>query len=345
MSAQEARAIIPHTRIVWYLTFVVRRTYEKRWGLFHDPEVAKEIAQLDAQRDCQRIAHLLAAYEFPWDLQRALELALFYTYGSARVSKLLDATGEFRRNGQKRYDDTRLLINHIIDAGWDSEVGRRAFDRMNRSHGHYRIPNDDFLFVLWTFMEFPIRWTRAYARRAMTDHEQRGWFHFWVGVGERMGLEGIPASKEAFDRWVDDYKDAWFVPNDASARVAAATVGILEGWVPRPLRRRVASVVYAFFDDDPQFLAAVGATKPPPHMRPLLEGALRAFARVKRVVAIGDYPTLPDSPINRTYPDGRYHIEALRPDRLREIEEAQARRSGAAAARPPPRTGSRRKGA
>lgn len=82
-----------------------------------------------ARADCQRIAHQLSAYEFPWDFQRALELALCYTYGSASVSRLLDGTGEFRTNGQKRYDDTRLLITHLIDAGWDGEVGRRAAPR------------------------------------------------------------------------------------------------------------------------------------------------------------------------------------------------------------------------
>lgn len=220
-------------------------TYAKRFGLLRNPEVTKEIARLDARRDCQRIVHLLAAYEFPWDFQRALELALFYTYGSDTVAKLLDRTGEFHEHGQKRYDDTRLLMTHIIDSGWDGEIGRRALARMNKSHGHYRIANDDFLFVLWTFIEFPIRWSRAYAHRAMTPHEELAWFHFWAGVGERMGLLGIPATKEAFDRFVRDYETMHFVPNEASRRVAASTVHILEGWFPSPSEPRRAGRLLA----------------------------------------------------------------------------------------------------
>lgn len=295
-------------------------TYRKRLGLLPNPAVAAEIARLDSRQDCQRIAHLLAGYEFPWDYQRALELALFYTYGSASVSKLLDGTGEFRKNGQKRYDDTRLLMTHLIDSGWDGEFGRRALARINQSHGHYRIPNDDFLFVLWTFIDFPVRWTGQYAHRAMTGHEQQAWFHFWEGVGERMGITGIPETKAVFDRWIEAYKAQAFVPDAASARVAAATVGILEGWLPPRLRRPVAPLVYSFFDDDPQFLAAIGVRKPPFFVRPLLETALRALGRTRRVLAPGDYPTRPDSSVNRSYGEEGYRIEDLRPHKLKERE-------------------------
>lgn len=302
------------------------QTYAKPLGLLHNPQVAAEIAGLDARRDCQRIAHLLSAYEFAWDFQRALELALFYTYGSASVSRLLDGTGEFRQNGQKRYDDTRLLMSNIIDSGWDGDFGRRALARMNQSHGHYRIPNDDFLFVLWTFIDFPIRWTREYARRAMTAHEQEAWFHFWLGVGERMGISDIPTSKAGFDAWVTHYKAEQFQPSDASARVAAATVGILEGWLPARLRRPVAPVVYSFFSDDPLFLAAVKAPRPAPWLRPVLATALRALARMKRTLALGPYPMRPDSPLNRTYGQGGYAIEELRPEKLGTREKENATR-------------------
>lgn len=297
--------------------------YAKRLGLLPNPAVAAEIARLDSRADCQRIAHLLGGYEFPWDYQRALELALFYTYGSASVARLLDGTGEFRNDGQKRYDDTRLLMTHIIDSGWDGEFGRQALARMNRSHGHYRIANDDFLFVLWTFIEFPIRWTAAYAHRAMTLHEQQAWFHFWEGVGERMGLTGIPASKTDFDRWVDVYKAREFRPNDASARVAAATIHILEGWLPPRLRRPVAPMVYSLFDDDAAFLAAIGVKRPPRLLRPLVENALRALARVKGRLAIGDYPVRPDSGLNRTYGKAGYAIDELRPHKLKEREAGE----------------------
>ena len=96
------------------------------FGFAHAPAVRREIAALDARADCQRIVHLLATCEFPEDLLRSMELALFHTYGSRSVARLLDRTGEFRCRGQKRYDDTRLLIGQFIESGWDGEAGRRA---------------------------------------------------------------------------------------------------------------------------------------------------------------------------------------------------------------------------
>jgi hypothetical protein len=295
--------------------------YPKRFGVLQNPAVAAEIARLDATRDCQRIAHLLAAYEFGWDFMRATELALFYTYGSASVSRLLDGTGEFRQHGQKRYDDTRLLMAHLIHDGYDGEVGRRALARVNTSHGHYRIPNDDFLFVLWTFIHFPIRWTDEVGPRRLSAHEREGWFRFWVGVGERMNLRDIPPSLAAFDAWVDTYQAREFRPCAASARVAADTLHIIEAWLPAPLRASVGPVVYSFFDDDPAFLAAIGVKAPPPWLRPARRRALRAAAVARRTLALGDYPVTPDSGPNRSYGKGDYAIEELRPHKLKAREE------------------------
>lgn len=293
-----------------------KQTYAKRLGFMPDPEVAKEIARLDAHDDCQRIVHLLTSYEFPWDITRSLELALFYTYGSNRVSRLLDRTGEFRDHGQKRYDDTRLLIAHLMESGWDGDCGRRALARMNESHAHYTIPNDDFLFVLWTFIEFPIRWTSTSAHRPMTDHEQRAWFSFWRGIGERMGLRDVPHTKAALDAFVREYSKVHMVPDPASARVAEATMDILRGWLPDALRPLAAPIVYCLLDE-PAFLAAVGASPSPAALGVVVRGALSALAGVRKVWAIGAYPNRVDDPLDRTYPDHRYRIEDLVPDRLR----------------------------
>jgi hypothetical protein len=290
--------------------------YRKRWGFAPNPAVAREIASLDARADCQRIVHLLSAYEFPWDLSRALELALFYTYGSASVSRLLDRTREFADHGQKRYDDTRLLIAHLMQSGWDGDIGRRALARMNGTHANYpSIPNDDFVFVLWTFIDFPLRWTRAFSYRSMTPHEQLAWFHFWTELGQRMGIQDLPTSKAALDAWVEAYCQRAFVAGDpASARVAQATVDIMRAWLPRGLRWTVAPVAYSLFAKDPRFLAAVSARG-----SLLLGGwvslALRGLGWLKKIWAIGPYPYPVDAARNRSYPDNRYRIEDLAPDK------------------------------
>jgi len=46
-------------------------------------------SQADDGRDCQQVVRRLATVVFPWDTTRALELALFRSFASARIGVLL----------------------------------------------------------------------------------------------------------------------------------------------------------------------------------------------------------------------------------------------------------------
>jgi hypothetical protein len=213
-----------------------RPVYKKPFGIFRNAAVRREIETLDPVNDCQRIVHLLACYEFPFDITRCLELALFHTYGSVPISALLHKTGEFRRVGQKRYDDTRLLISHFLEDGYDSPFGTAAIARMNTIHGHFSIPNDDYLFVLSTFISYPINWVKQYGYRPMTGKEQTAWFNFFRKIGERMGMSDIPADWPGFQRWIDAYEEKNLVYAESNQAVANSTIAIFEGWFPGPLK-------------------------------------------------------------------------------------------------------------
>jgi hypothetical protein len=75
----------------------------------------EEIKKLDPLRDHLRIVFLDSAYEFPFDITRALEFALFRTYAVPSIGALLDRTGEFKARPQKRYDDTDLLVSEFYE--------------------------------------------------------------------------------------------------------------------------------------------------------------------------------------------------------------------------------------
>lgn len=188
--------------------------YRRPWKIFHAPQIRQEISQLDAQADCQRIVYLLTCYEFPFDITRSLELALFHTFGSRSVSRLLDATEEFAQRGQQRYDDTSMLIAQFMEAGWEQDLGHRAIERMNAIHARYRIRNDDFLFVLWTFIDFPMVWMASFGWRAFSAHESHAWFNYWIGIGQRMGLHDLPVDKASFDLWIQTYEQNEMVYDD-----------------------------------------------------------------------------------------------------------------------------------
>src|SRR5215208_7894717 len=183
----------------------------------------REILELDPVRDAQRIAYLDTVYEFPFDTTRSLEFALFRTFASPAVSVLLDSTGEFGERAQRRYDDTDLILSTIAESGYDSEVGRRAIRRMNRLHGRFEIANEDFLYVLSTFVFEPIRWNERYGWRPLVEQERVASFHFWRAVGSRMAIKEIPGSLEEFERYNVEYERANVRYAESNRRVALAS--------------------------------------------------------------------------------------------------------------------------
>lgn len=270
------------------------------------------IQQLDPERDHQEIVRLSNVYEFPWDTQRALEFALFRTYAVPSISGLLHQTGEFYTRTQKRYDDTGIIISLLYAYGYDSERGRAALRNMNRQHGRYAIGNDDFLYVMSTFVYEPPRWLKRFGWRPMSEHEQLALFHFWRALGRRMNLQHLPTDYAAFEQFNCDYEAQHFAYAPSNQAVGAATVDLMLSWyLPRPLFALGRPAVYALLDAP--LRRAFGFPTPPAWLTAAAEAALRLRARALRALT-GDRTqprVLADLP-SRTYPRG-YAIDDLGP--------------------------------
>jgi hypothetical protein len=285
--------------------------------------VRDEIERLDPERDHQRIVHLSFGYDFPWDSIRALEIALFRTYCVPSISALLDRTGEFQHDAQRRYDDTSLLIAEICKWGYEQGRGREALERLNWAHGHYTIANDDFLYVLSTFIYEPVRWIDAFGWRQTCAHERLGYYHFWRAVGTRMGIRDIPDSYEAFEVWSRAYEREHYRFAGSNQRVGSATRDIFASWFPSVFTPLVRYAIYAMLDD--HAIAAFGFPRPLPLTRLLLRSALKLRGGVVRWLPPRREPHFfTDSP-NRTHPDG-YRIAGLGPPRL--VAAERRRQSG-----------------
>ncbi|HLE27323.1 MAG TPA: oxygenase MpaB family protein [Anaerolineales bacterium] len=271
-----------------------------------------EILRLDPERDHLRIVYFDTFHEFPFDTTRSLEFALFRTFAAPRVSTLLDQTGEFGQRPQKRYDDTDLILSELIEHGYDSERGRAAIRRMNRLHGRFPIANEDYLYVLSTFIFEPVRWNARFGWRRMVEQERLAMFYYWREVGRRMNIKDIPADYAAFERYNAEYERAHFRYAETNRRVAASTRDMFLGWfLPRSLRRLGEPAVYAMMDEP--LLDAFGFPKPSPGMRRLVEGALRLRARLIRLLPERKRPRLRTGPRRPTYPQG-YRVEELGPE-------------------------------
>lgn len=290
---------------------MIQPTYRKQAGLFRNPGVRRELQSLDPRRDHQRMVHLLTAYEFPFDITRALELALFHTYASPRVSGLLARTGEFERHGQKRYDDTSRLISEFMESGYDSEQGQRAIAHMNYIHSHYRIDNADYLFVLATFITYPIEWLRQYGWRKLTPSEELALFYFFREVGRRMNLTDLPDTMDELTAFMQDYERRYFRYTESNRRVAESTVQIVQGWFPQLLHPLVRPTFAALLS--PELRTAFGYTQPPRWFTALIEAALWVRKGPLRFITFKAYPSTIAKANFRYYPAGPPDIEAVGP--------------------------------
>jgi membrane protease YdiL (CAAX protease family) len=286
-------------------------------------DVLREIERLDPQRDNQRIMHLSFGWEFPWDSIRALEVALYRTYAMPSVSGLLDRTGEFYRASQRRYDDTAILIAEMCKHGYEGGRGLQALERMNWAHGHFKIANDDFLYVLSTFVFEPIRWIDAYGWRRLSRNERLGYFCFWREVGKRMGIRDIPESYDAFLAWSMAREEAHLRFEETNRNIAIATRDLFASWFPRFLAPAVHAGVYAVLDD--AMLRAFGFPRPPATVRALVRGSLKLRGRFVRWLPPRNSPSFFVDRPNRTYPLG-WEISSLGPPRLVAKERGESPR-------------------
>lgn len=267
-----------------------------RWQRSH------HIEQLDPVQDHVEIARLLAGYEFPWDITRALEIALFRTFCVPSVSQLLDRTGEFQHRPQKRYDDTGLIVSEILKWGYDSEPGAAAIARMNHIHGHFPISNEDFRYVLSTFIYEPIRWIERFGWRSLSITEKQALFYFWQAVGDRMNIHEIPETYASFEQFNQAYEQQHFRYSDSNRRVGDATLSMLVGWFPKPLQPAVRPSVYVLLDDSMR--RAFGYPTPPEELCWAIAQTLRFRGWMMRSLPPRTTPDFFVDSTLRSYPHG-----------------------------------------
>ncbi|MFJ3173185.1 oxygenase MpaB family protein [Streptomyces roseus] len=242
----------------------------------------REILRLDPDKDFLAIYRLTATYEFPWDFTRALELALFRTYAVPAIGGLLAETAEFTERTQKRYDDTSLLLDAVMEHGFESDTARTAIRRVNQMHRAYDITNEDMRYVLCTFVVIPARWLDAYGWRPLTHHERRAAANYYAELGRHLGIKDIPDSYEEFEKTLDAYEEAHFGWDEGGRKVADSTLSLMASWYPAPLAPATRALALSLLDEP--LLAAFRYEIPHPQVKRLFRGALKLRGRAVRLL-------------------------------------------------------------
>src|SRR5437868_7382916 len=193
-------------------------------------KVLDRILKLDPEKDHLEIVYLDNCYEFPFEITRGVEFALFRTFAVPSISTLLDRTGEFQHRAQKRSDDTALILSEIVENGYDSPRGRAAIRRMNQIHGRFAISNDDYLYVMSTFVFESIRFVERFAWRPMVRQEQLAAFYYWRELGRRMNIKSLPTDIDEFERFNVEYERTHFRYSETNRRVGVATRDLFLSW-------------------------------------------------------------------------------------------------------------------
>ncbi len=172
----------------------------------------------------------------------------------------------------------------------------------------FKISNDDFLYVLSTFIYEPIRWNVRFGWRLMCEQERLASFYFWREVGQRMHIQDIPETYEDLERYNLDYEQQHFRYSDTNRRIGEATRDLFLSWFPRILQPAIAPAIYALLDD--AIIEACGLPKAPKILCSGLAMSLRLRGNILRFFPPRQQPDFfTDSPV-RSYPSG-YEISKL----------------------------------
>ena len=212
---------------------------------------ARRSERLDPVRDSHEISLHVSAHDFPWDSVQALSFALFRTYAVPSIGRLLAETGEFTERVQKRYDDTGILLEEVQKNGFGDPRGRAAVRRINQMHALYDISDEDFRYVLSTFVVVPKRWLDNYGFRSLTPNEVTATTNYYLDLGRHMNIRDLPADFAGFERLLDDYEAEHFAFDAGGRRVADSTLDLMttfppSSWLPAWLAKRFA---FALMDE------------------------------------------------------------------------------------------------
>ena len=190
---------------------------------------------------------------------------------------------------------------------------------MNQIHGHFKIANEDFLYVLSTFVFEPIRWNARFGWRRMREQERLAFFYFWRAVGERMGIRDIPGDYATFKQFNITAERTRFVFTESNARIGSATRDLFASWFPAWLRPLVRRVIHAMLDEPVR--QAFGFPKASPILRVTVNSAMRLRALVLRTVPKRRTPRLRTQMAHASYPQG-YRLDQIGPDWLTRKRES-----------------------
>jgi hypothetical protein len=273
----------------------------------------RRIEALDPTADYLEVYQRTALYDFKGDMRLGLTLAFYRTFSTPEIAGLLRHTGELERRPAKRGYDTALVMFELIASGFEQPRGREMVKLLNKVHHRWDISDEDYLYVLTTFIVVPARWIDANGWRPMTDAERLASVVFYRELGRRMNIPNLPTTYKAAERIFDTYEAQNLRASAVGTELMAATLSLFADRMPRPLRPTAAPLISALIGDA-RLSGALGLPVPSRVLAAIVSCGLRARNVARRLTPAPQRPWFtPGQPAGDVYKDG-YDLRQLGPD-------------------------------
>lgn len=265
----------------------------------HGPETISGMFEPQQLREIEREYRAITMTRFPVETQIANTLAYIRPAAAPRIAGLTAHTGHTENNPLKRATDTGILMYELFYNGFDSPQGRTVVDKLNGMHHHWSIRNDDYIFVLGTFVVIGSQMIDRYGWRQLTDAERQVTVDFFRELGTRMGISDIPETYEDFVDTFEDYQHREMRASEAGRRLMEVGWQTVLTNLPEGLRP-LARPVLATLTEEPA-RSALGMTAPRGALRVVVNAALLSRGIVGRVQD-------PESQTPAFVPGGSYEV-------------------------------------
>jgi len=275
--------------------------------------MAERIAGLDPVADAATVYRLTAFFELPFEMRYGFNLALYRTFAIPGIAAVLARSGQITGAPAKRLADTGLFTYELIEAGgFDTPTAREIVRGLNRVHRGWGISNDQFLYVLATFVVVPARWVDRFGWRRLTEAERTAMAAFYRELGRRMGITDLPDSYPAFERLLDEYEAEHLAPSPAGSELMRATAAFVNDRLPQPVKRLGPVLTRAVLDDE--LARGLGLRPAPAAARIAVHRLmwLRGFV-VRRMAPRSSSWFVPGTRARSVYPNG-YTVADLGPE-------------------------------
>lgn len=239
-----------------------------------------EIAALDPVADNERIMHLSAEVRYG----DPVLAALLFTVGFARqmavpsIAKVVHRAGRAptMTQSRKRTNDTLVFFGEFLRHGHSTPEGHAAIDRLEEIHAPFPIQNHERLYTLASLTFDGVRIPALLGLDPMTHNEKQAPFHFWQGVGRRMGVTDMPATIDELEAWMYAYEREHWAWSPGGEAIAGALIDdFASRWLPTRLQGVARTLVLAFMEDE--MCDALGLNRPKASTRAIARMLARAY--------------------------------------------------------------------